>query len=170
MFFFSNDIFRLTFRKQECPERPFVMIGHCFGGLVIEEVQFSGYTSHRLIFQAMLEALVEEDKMSRYCAGIIFLGTPHRGTDTFRSSGELMAAILQVAQADSDLWKAEPDILKDLANTGSNLSSISDRFARFVVKRKIQIVCFYENRQSDVSKLVPGQGTTIPMVSEYIYL
>jgi hypothetical protein len=76
-----------------------------------------------------------------------------------------MAAILQVAEAETGLWRIEPDVLRDLEDTGSNLTSVSDRFARLVTAKNIRIVCYYESRQSDVSKIVPGQKAAIPIVS-----
>ena len=112
----------------------------------------------------MIDALIEDDSLAKNCAGIIFLGTPHRGTSTFTTSGKLMSAILEAAETQTDLWRIEPGVLRDLEDTGSNLTSVSDRFARLVTTRNIRLVCFSESRQSDVSKLVPGQEAVIPIV------
>jgi hypothetical protein len=96
--------------------------------------------------------------------GIVFLGTPHRGTKTFQNTGMLMAAILKEASIRSDL-RVESSVLKDLDDTGAGLATVSDDFAQFARTRGISLVCFFEGRQSNVSKLAPGEKTVIPMVS-----
>jgi len=83
-----------------------------------------------------LNHLYEDISIS--CKGIIFMGTPHRGTD-FASWGTLLSRLANALTLSSTM---RTDLFKDLETGSKTLSTISRQF----IQRGslIQIVSFYE--------------------------
>jgi hypothetical protein len=106
---------------------------------------------------------MSEDLISN-CAGVLFLGTPHKGTSTFATHGELLVAItLAAASAENSNFAVEEDILLDLRSAGDGLTTISQEFCMLSTSRNLNIKCFHEGRRSNISRLV--DNLEIPPVS-----
>jgi hypothetical protein len=126
--------------RMEDLKRPLIFIGHCFGGLVIQralnlaKMQHDAYPS---VFDSSI--------------GIVFLGTPHRGTQSFAKSSALLAAIA----ASSDLSpKLETGVLNSLASEDGGLLDVTDDFVNLCTKGSPMITCFFEQRPSKLGKVV----------------
>ncbi|EPE31353.1 alpha/beta-Hydrolase [Glarea lozoyensis ATCC 20868] len=126
-------------KKHELGTRPIVFIGSCFGGI--------------LITQALQMAASESEKyiqLLQYTKGVIFLGTPLRGTRV-KSPAEWRVFI-------SAMWDAnhEPSttLLEDLGENSSNLESIVEAFGKSTIKHEIEIRCFYETRTTQILNAV----------------
>ena len=84
--------------------------------------------------------------LSTSTAGIIFLGTPHRGTEASKW-GELIAVCgrrLRLSTEDS--------ILKDLRKDSNALSDLLYSFSLWLSRFSVDIVCFFEQHRTDYGK------------------
>ncbi|KAJ5679285.1 hypothetical protein N7462_007529 [Penicillium macrosclerotiorum] len=111
-----------------CPDRPIVFIGHCFGGLVIQKVnpQFSrAYAVADFEPQALLTTRLQlmgtDDGIYDQTSGILFLGTPFRGT------GFITAQVLQEVAVDANC-EVQPSVLRHLHGEDSTLNSTVRQF------------------------------------------
>ncbi|KAH7094910.1 hypothetical protein FB567DRAFT_556321 [Paraphoma chrysanthemicola] len=130
----------LNMRRLENLQRPLIFIGHCFGGLVIQRA-------------LNLAKMQQNDYPGVFdsSVGIVFLGTPHRGTQSFTRSSALFAAIA----ASSDVGqKLETEILKSLASEDGGLLDVTDDFVSICTNGGPMITCFYEQRPSKLGKIV----------------
>ncbi|OBT80236.1 hypothetical protein VF21_00712 [Pseudogymnoascus sp. 05NY08] len=126
---------------QEVSYRPIILIAHCFGGLVALKALLSARDDNGS------DGLPRWGRIFDSTTGIIFLGTPFRGSDmninemlnfvTSRHEG-VQGEVLRVLQGDDGY-------LKDLVN-------------RFGMTRKLpnsaKVACFYELKQSNVGAIV----------------
>ena len=85
-------------------------------------------------------------------AGIIFLGTPHRGTKA-AIWGEVYATIGAKLGAGS-----YNGILKDLQEDSEALGDILESFTRWLFLEGVPVVCFYEQYETNYAKRlkIPG--------------
>lgn len=118
---------RLRNRRDDPPVdgRPIVFVCHSLGGIVVKQAlrlaaNDSTYTD-----------IAESTK------GIVFLGTPHRGSGFADWAGRL-ASIVRVSVA----VKVQKSLLKTLSNDSEELLRISEDFRTIV--SKYVIVSFYE--------------------------
>jgi len=126
--------------RMEDLQRPLIFVGHCFGGLVVQ--------------RALNLAKMQQDAYPGVfdsTVGIVFLGTPHRGTQSFTQDSALFAAIA----ASSDLSrKLETGVLEGIASDNGALLDVTDDFVRLCIGGGPMITCFYEQRPSKLGKIV----------------
>ncbi|VUC31149.1 unnamed protein product [Clonostachys rosea] len=130
----------LNMMRVEDLERPLIFIGHCFGGLVIE--------------RALNLAKMRQEKypgLFDSSVGVVFLGTPHRGSQSFTRESALLAAIA----ASSDLSKhLETSVLDTMTSDTGSLLDVSDDFITLCMDGGPKISCFFEQRSSKLGKVV----------------
>ncbi|KAH3977201.1 hypothetical protein HBI56_048280 [Parastagonospora nodorum] len=130
----------LSMNRVENLQRPLIFIGHCFGGLVIQRALNLAKMQHNA-YPGVFDSSV----------GIVFLGTPHRGTKSFTRNSALFAAIA----ASSDLsQKFETTVLNSLASEDGGLLDVTDDFVNLCAGPGPNITCFYEQRPSKLGKIV----------------
>ncbi|KAH3999857.1 hypothetical protein HBH64_072750 [Parastagonospora nodorum] len=130
----------LSMIRMEDLQRPLIFVGHCFGGLVVQ--------------RALNLAKMQQDAYPGVfdsTVGIVFLGTPHRGTQSFTQDSALFAAIA----ASSDLSrKLETGVLESIASDNGALLDVTDDFVRLCIGGGPLITCFFEQRPSKLGKIV----------------
>ncbi|KFY69329.1 hypothetical protein V496_00331 [Pseudogymnoascus sp. VKM F-4515 (FW-2607)] len=135
--------FGVSDRRRDCRERPIIFIAHSLGGLVCE--------------QALLccgEGDKNLEKVFRSTRGIIFMGTPHAGSD-LANWGYVLATLL------STLRNTNSAILDPLRQKSDVLTAIQQQFQQCLRKPgvNIEIYCFFEE------KAVVGVGVIVPEYS-----
>lgn len=144
---------------QGCPLRPMVFIGHCFGGIVIERVSRERMVHHDLDADIVVKALVsaklhEEDYPSfvRSVAGVVFLGTPHRGS-SLQSKASVIASIASAVGLGE-----QSSLLKIAEKDSEMLADLLHDFTRTVDSMSMPLFCFFEQHKSDVARVLKPRG------------
>ena len=89
-------------------------------------------------------------------AGIIFLGTPHRGSQT-QSKASIIAKIASI------LGQGEQSsLLKAVEKDSEMLNDLVHDFTRVVNKASIELFCFFEQQKSDVTKILKPKSSFRP--------
>ncbi|OBT55313.1 hypothetical protein VE04_04045 [Pseudogymnoascus sp. 24MN13] len=141
----------ITNIREDCRTRPILFIGHCFGGLVIEKA-------------TILAKLHDDDypDMLRCIAGIVFLGTPHKG-----SASQSKAAI--IASVASAFGKGEmTSLLKAVEKDSEMLNDLVHDFTRVVNRGAIPLFCFFEQKRTDVAKIFKPINKFLPQFKELV--
>ncbi|KAL8749696.1 MAG: hypothetical protein Q9184_006707 [Pyrenodesmia sp. 2 TL-2023] len=139
------DIERLR-QTQEEQNRPIVFVGHSLGGLVIKGAIIR---SHELL---RTEQDPEQGAIYERTAGVVFLGTPHRGSaetqhahvvaNIFSTFKKVNKRIINVLEQDSDV----------LENQRQSFTSVS---------KDIRLVCLYEELSTPPIGLVVPQSSAV---------
>lgn len=83
--------------------------------------------------------------------GVVFLGTPQRGTKSFTQESALLAAIA----ASSDLSQnLETGVLGSMTSESGDLLDMADDFVTLCIDGGPMISCFYEQRASKLGKVI----------------
>ena len=93
--------------------------------------------------------------------GIIFLGTPHRGTGEITSSGLMLRLIasapeLHIESAVLDTVQQNSDVLKNL----------HDEFL-IVYKHKVEMCCFFEQKSTEVGVIINERGYRVCLILDF---
>ncbi|KAL8400678.1 hypothetical protein RB594_000904 [Gaeumannomyces avenae] len=135
-FLFDLDEFRAD------KNRPLILIGHSFGGLVL--------------LKTLVDANMEPKRWPGTfgsTVGLVFLGTPFRGTHDSLSQGEVLLRAWQLFAAESPVYSENLGILRA---GGEPLIDLVDTYLR--VARKSQttprVACFYEQKASEIGRIL----------------
>lgn len=137
--------------------RPILFVGHSFGGLVIKQAMVMAghvlpsnsserweYETHRDLLSAV--------------AGVIFLGTPHRGSQFALAAGWKMSLGSQVLRVSSN-----EEIITILKPGSYVLNELQRNFAQLCPDQRmagLKLVCYYEMREiSLLRKKVVSQSS-----------
>ncbi|KAL8340712.1 hypothetical protein RB601_006689 [Gaeumannomyces tritici] len=135
-FLFDLDEFR------EDKNRPLILIGHSFGGLVL--------------LKTLVDANMEPKRWpGTYdsTAGLVFLGTPFRGTHDSLSQGEVLLRAWQLFAAERPVYSENLGILRA---GGEPLIDLVDTYLRVARKSPMmpRVACFYEQKASDIARIL----------------
>ncbi|KAF4635759.1 hypothetical protein G7Y89_g2352 [Cudoniella acicularis] len=139
----DNLLSALRSKRKKRPSRPLVFICHCFGGLVVQK--------------ALCIAKLHDKRWPGIYAsttGVVFLGTPHRGTGTMLTTTVLLEAIARARKVHSAVLNAlhkESEVLTDLVNEFTSVCSDADY--------ALKLYCFFETMSSKVLKIVDKKRT-----------
>lgn len=138
-------------RRRDCRERPIIFIAHSLGGLVCEQALLCCGEGDRLL-----------EKVFRSTRGIIFMGTPHAGSD-LANWGYILAKLL------STVRKTNSAILDPLRQKSDVLTAIQQQFQQCLRKPgvNIEIYCFFEEKAvgGGVGVIVPEYSATLSQYS-----
>ncbi|OTA97657.1 hypothetical protein M434DRAFT_191505 [Hypoxylon sp. CO27-5] len=134
--------------------RPILFVVHSLGGIVIKEMLSICSTSNNQSFEDILKST----------AGVIFLGTPHRGSSA--------AGVGEIARkaASMLLMDTNPRILDSLSLKNSDLERCQETFSSLWNKHGFQVKTFQEGLplklpirlgQSKMAKIVPDISSCI---------
>lgn len=121
----------LTYKIQQ--RRPLIFIGHSLGGLVIQKALLHSDESPDVLSNDIVDST----------AGVIFLGTPHRGS-TLAIWGGLGADFAHIVK---DINQAIVELLKPSSEV---LFQLRDSFLKLVIRRAqepghaLKIKCYFE--------------------------
>lgn len=127
---------------------PLLFVAHSLGGLVLQKAIFLSKNSHKPHLKNIFDTLW----------GIVFMGTPHRGT-WMDGSGNVPATALGFTSANQSIREV-------LTPSNQFLQSIREEFANMlrglILKgRDIEITCFYEGRFTKPGPVVPEESATL---------
>ncbi|KAH7137368.1 hypothetical protein B0J13DRAFT_597107 [Dactylonectria estremocensis] len=150
----DNLLNSLTGERQDCPFRPLILIGHCFGGLVIQKAY------NNAVFHPG-----DHCNMSESITGMIFMGTPHQG---LRDSSELGTNGKIYAYIVESKLQIQDESLKTMAqDSGELLNTVHDFTRRLQTSQSPpQVFCFFEQKQTKVGAIVALQGISEFMVDQ----
>lgn len=127
----------LIAEREDCPERPLIFIAHCFGGLVVQ----------RMLLRANQRA--DTRHICEVTVGVVFLGTPHRGTGAFSNTGMIYAAI-----ASNPGIRMEPGVLDIFRSDDSDLIPDAVEFVETCLENHITGCCFFEKRPAEIGRML----------------
>lgn len=115
--------------------RELVFVGYSYGGLVIK--------------QALVRAFEKADygKIAKQTRGILFLGTPHRGS-AFSWTGWLMALALRPLGSN-------PLLLAEIEHRSKALLDLDRHFQSMLntLSNKVKVFHFFERRPTPIARL-----------------
>lgn len=116
-------------------ERPLILVGHSLGGLVAKH--------------AMVTANIDGEfaNLKTCCYSLIFMATPHRGSDK-ANMGKLLANIAKVS-----FKRPKIQVLRELEANSLLLQDLSDDFRH--LHSQFRIASFFEQKETVVSRFMP---------------
>ncbi|KAI0890817.1 hypothetical protein F4806DRAFT_485144 [Annulohypoxylon nitens] len=127
--------------RTQCPHRPIIFLGHCFGGLVIQQA-YTAASFHHEDYPGIADSVT----------GIIFLGTPHHGVSgksELQTQGQIYDLIVK------STTQIQDNALKTMAQDNIMLVTIVHDFTRKVSinKNGPKLFCFFESKASKVGSI-----------------
>ncbi|KAI1178823.1 hypothetical protein F4777DRAFT_63233 [Nemania sp. FL0916] len=132
----DNLLTSLQSARDKATTRPLIFIGHSFGGNLIEQAIVSAClhgSEHAIIAQSTV--------------GVIFLGTPHRGSNA-ASWGHLIASLAPSS------FSCEYRILEALKEHSDSSTDRLKLFSRWLFSESLPVVCFFELQKTDYSSRI----------------
>jgi hypothetical protein len=120
-----------------------ILIGHSFGGLVIQKAVVSASIDGGR-FQYLVDSV----------AGIILLGTPNRGS----GAQKIGSIISRAAEAISYGQSGGP--MMDVDENSMEINDLTSDFTKIAIRKDLvkteAVVCFYENKRTDFGRRAAG--------------
>ncbi|KAH8647072.1 hypothetical protein BGZ60DRAFT_570501 [Tricladium varicosporioides] len=134
-------------------DRPLIFVCHSLGGIVVKKALIIAH-----------EADSHYSSILKCCTGIVFLGTPHRGSE-HASLGALFAGLTNALTLSSSV---RADLLRDLQPKSETLQVISRQFVQRA--NYLHIVSFYERRGIGMTSnlIVDRDSATLGLPNERI--
>ncbi|KAG4443414.1 hypothetical protein IFR05_001093 [Cadophora sp. M221] len=157
----ASELLRAVMAKRlNCPRRPLIFIGHSFGGLIVKQAALLCEVNHG-----------EFPLLASSLAGIVFLGTPHRGTSA--PTGSVPASLAAVAAASG--CGTHDQLQTAFEKENGPLASLAWEFARLAVVHHVPLFCFFEH-PVDGKVLVDEHSATVagfpsaPLTVDHLHL
>ncbi|PWY92397.1 catalytic protein [Aspergillus heteromorphus CBS 117.55] len=137
-----------------CPDRPIIFVCHSLGGLVVKRT---------LIYCRNVSNEKIEHLRSVYVStyGILFLGTPHNGSDVAKW-GLLLQNICSAVMP-KKFMESSPQLVKTLKTNNETLQNINSLFAD--ITSRFHIYFFHETLSSDIKgtrELIVDESSAAP--------
>ena len=107
----------------------------------------------------MLTSCQSEDEYSHiaeHTAGVIFLGSPLKGTSLARW-GDLVAIV-----GDGFGYNSNGNLVHELDEGNQSITELLNDFIRWVGKKQVSVCCFYELYTTDYRKRLGRLGSWMP--------
>ncbi|OTA52656.1 hypothetical protein K449DRAFT_340541, partial [Hypoxylon sp. EC38] len=135
--------------RSRTPRKPILFVVHSLGGIVIKEMLSICSTSNNQAFGDILKST----------AGVIFLGTPHRGSSGVAGIGEIARKAASMLLMDTN-----PRILDSLSLKNSDLERCQETFSSLWNKHGFQVKTFQEGLPLKLP--IPGNAYTLKVVPD----
>jgi hypothetical protein len=141
---------------RDCSDRPIIFICHSLGGLVVKRA---------LIYCRSLSNERTEHLRSVYVStfGILFLGTPHNGSDIAKWG--LLLHNICAAVLPKKFMESSPQLVKALRTNNETLQHINSLFADIL--SRFHIYFFHETRSTDVRgtrEIIVDEASAAPYI------
>ncbi|KAI4180178.1 MAG: hypothetical protein LQ346_007042 [Caloplaca aetnensis] len=156
------DVERLR-QTQEKQNRRIILVGHSLGGLVIKGAIIRSYE--------LLSTGQDPEQGAIYAqiAGVIFLGTPHRGSGKTQYAhiiGNIFSTVKKVSQKIINVLEQDSDVLDvkwqySLNDQGFHSTLENQRQSFTSVSKDIRLVCLYEELSTPPIGLVVPQHSAV---------
>ncbi|OAP55707.1 hypothetical protein AYL99_09859 [Fonsecaea erecta] len=130
--------------RKEASRRPLIFIGHSFGGNLIEQAIVDA-SRNRSEFTPVAESTV----------GVVFLGTPHRGSPA-ASWGALLASLAPPSLVTEDR------ILRDLEQQSDTLTDRLHHFSSWLFAESVPVMCCFEQLKTNYGARLGPLGILVP--------
>lgn len=147
---------------KQATSRPLIFIGHSFGGNVIEQVRGNRpiltFRPTVLTIQALVSATRHGSEylpIAESTVGVIFLGTPHRGSPA-AAWGALIASLAPPG------FVVEDRLLKALEQQSDSLADRLRDFSHWLFSESVSVVCAFEQLATDYSYRAGFVGKFLP--------
>ncbi|KAJ5736314.1 uncharacterized protein N7483_001439 [Penicillium malachiteum] len=141
---------------RDCSDRPIIFVCHSLGGLVVKRA---------LIYCRSLSNERTEHLRSVYVStfGILFLGTPHNGSDIAKWG--LLLHNICTAVLPKKFMEGSPQLVKALRTNNETLQHINSLFADII--SRFHIYFFHETRSTDVRgtrEIIVDEASAAPYI------
>lgn len=121
-----------TRETEDEKQRPILFVCHSIGGLVVTKALLVAYVAKVQYYKNILDSTT----------GVLFLGTPHAGSD----SAALAKPLVDIAHIVLPrIWgTVRKDLVASLERNGSELLELSGQFRSMIDKENIQVFSFVE--------------------------
>lgn len=145
-------------RIRKASERPIIFVAHSLGGLVVKRA---------LIYSSEIRGIYTEHLRSIYVStfGILFLGTPHKGSDV-AEWGSRLEWICSVALP-SKLVDTQPQLVDALKKNNETLQNIDRQFIQLM--NRFHVYFFHEGKPTNLKgtlKYIVDEVSASPTVQD----
>ena len=117
--------------------------------------------ANECLIKALVMARLEEYDLPgifKSTSGILFLGTPHRGTGKITSQSMMYSIIAQDPQC-----PIEPAVLESLKSESDVLIDVRNDFMKLCTREEvaISIVCFFEQKSTNVGSIIGAENMNV---------
>ncbi|VUC25854.1 unnamed protein product [Clonostachys rosea] len=148
-------------RSEKTVELPIIWVVHSFGGIVVKKA---------LLFSQELHLAEQQHYRSLYVStyAIIFLGTPHNGSDIAKW-GHVVEKAINIA-VPQKLFATESRLLKSLKKDNGELQDINRQFSNICGRFKMHMV--HENHKTDIKttkQMIVDSESACPQLPGVVY-
>lgn len=144
---------RLVRISYEASRRPLVFVAHSLGGIVVKKALIMAYMEH-VNYGDILDSTI----------GIVFMGTPHRGSD-LASWGLMATNLVNAASLGMGINK---ELLKTLKADSEMLAGISTQFVHRATPLKIRTFTEQQVERPLTTLVVPESSAIIGLPNEIV--
>ena len=133
------------YNREQATTRRRILICHSVGGLLVKRVLIEA-THHPQFIDVY-----------KYTSGIVFLGTPHRGSST----ASLALTLAKIVRVDPGALRVNQDLLRELQRNSSQLDEINQEFAHVPGVESLSIGSIYETRVTKHIGIIAERSSAI---------
>ncbi|KAI1169532.1 hypothetical protein F4777DRAFT_584825 [Nemania sp. FL0916] len=137
-------------RQGAARTRPLIFVAHSLGGILVKAALNKSWQHDDPHIQCL----------SRSTRGVVFLGTPHRGS-AMASLGSIVTKLAKLGLQD-----ANSKVIRGLSPDNELLEEYSDTFSKLVRRYKIRVCTFYESKA--MTRVYGIEGMVVPRESALI--
>ncbi|KAK8113454.1 hypothetical protein PG984_013980 [Apiospora sp. TS-2023a] len=146
----------LNYERSDCSDRPLLLVGHCFGGLVMQKA-YTLAGIHPEDYPGILDSIT----------GMVFLGTPHKGANIDSGPVTLSEVYRVIVAAEVQI---KDNILHSMLHDNDVLVETVNHFTRAVGNLQAknqapQIFCFYESKRTNTGAVVGSKDIHLEYVA-----